>query len=127
MSPLKDKSFDSLKPVIVEMLTQDPGFAAVDVLHSDGESALSSDNVAHLKVLVPRLRKVVRYLPTQVNNDIDDDDDDDDDDADADVHADDDDDDDDVPAYDDDDDDDDNVPADDDDDDDDDDGPADEA
>ena len=123
MSPLKDKSFDSLKPVIVEMLTQDPGFAAVDVLHSDGESALSSDNVAHLKVLVPRLRKVVRYLPTQVNNDIDDDDDDDDD-ADADVHADDDDDDDDVPAYDDDDD---NVPADDDDDDDDDDGPADEA
>ena len=123
MSPLKDKSFDSLKPAIVEMLTQDPGFAAVDVLHSDGESALSSDNVAHLKVLVPRLRKVVRYLPTQVNNDIDDDDDDDDD-ADADVHADDDDDDDDVPAYDDDDDDD--VPADDDDDDDDD-GPANEA
>lgn len=48
------------------MLTQDPGFARVDVLYSDGESALSDENVRQLQGLVPRLRKVIRYKPQQV-------------------------------------------------------------
>jgi len=66
--PLKDKSWTSLRPILVEMLTQDPGFARVDVLYSDGESALSDENVRQLQGLVPRLRKVVRYKPQQVNS-----------------------------------------------------------
>ena len=50
------------------MLRQDPGFARVDVLYSDGESALSDENVRQLQGLVPRLRKVIRYKPQQVGH-----------------------------------------------------------
>ena len=62
---MKDKSWSSLKPVLVEMLTQDPGFRAVTTLFSDKESALSRDNVAQLRVLVPRLKRVIRFHPSQ--------------------------------------------------------------
>lgn len=62
---LRDKSFDSLSTAIISMLTQDPGFAAVSVLYSDGESALSRANTAQLQQSVPRLRRIVRYGPKQ--------------------------------------------------------------
>ena len=65
MRAIKDKSWKSLGPVIVEMLTNDPAFEGVEVLYSDGESALSEENVRQLKTQVPRLRKVVRFKPQQ--------------------------------------------------------------
>ena len=64
---IKDKSWNSLRPVILEMLNapEPNGFEGVEVLYSDGESALSEENVRQLKTLVPRLRKVVRFKPQQ--------------------------------------------------------------
>ena len=62
---IKDKSWNSLRPVILEMLQEPNGFEGVEVLYSDGESALSDENVRQLKTQVPRLRKVVRFKPQQ--------------------------------------------------------------
>ena len=60
---VRDKSWASLRPVLEEMLTRDPGFEGVSVLYSDSESALSRQNVEELKESVPRVRRVVRLSP----------------------------------------------------------------